>query len=109
MSDEARILYASDSIVDILGYTPDMVMDRSAWEWFHPEEIPLAKARHKRGVALDKAAMLAYTRIKNRDGEFVGCECCFSVVYNVIVCCTSIYRPDGATQRTSPEIGRAHV
>jgi hypothetical protein len=62
------------------------------WQFFHPDEIPLAKAQHRRGVRLDKAAVLSYCRLKNRQGEWVGCECCFSVVYDVLVCCTSVYR-----------------
>lgn len=92
LSDDAHILYSSDSIVDILGHTPDEVVNRSVWQFFHPDELPLAKAQHSRGVRLDKAAVLSYCRLKNRQGEWVGCECCFSVVYDVLVCCTSVYR-----------------
>lgn len=62
------------------------------WHFFHPDELPLAKAQHSRGVRLDKAAVLSYCRLKNRQGEWVGCECCFSIVYDVLVCCTSVYR-----------------
>lgn len=98
LSEDARILYSSDSIVDILGHTPEEVVDRSVWEWFHPDEVPLAKAKHNRGVRLDKAAVLAYARIKNRQGDYVGCECCFSVVYDVMVCCTSVYRHGMSSQ-----------
>lgn len=106
LSDEARILYSSDSIVDILGHTPDEVVNRSVWEWFHPDEVPLAKEKHRRGVKLDKAAVLAYARIKNRQGDYVGCECCFSVVYDVLVCCTSIYQHGSNSQRRAMEAPR---
>jgi PAS domain S-box-containing protein len=92
LTDDAHILYSSDSIVDILGHTPDEVVNRSVWHFFHPDELPLAKAQHSRGVRLDKAAVLSYCRLKNRQGDWVGCECCFSIVYDVMVCCTSIYR-----------------
>jgi PAS domain S-box-containing protein len=98
LSEDARILYSSDSIVDILGHTPDEVVNRSVWDWFHPDEVPLAKEKHKRGINLDRAAVLAYARIKNRQGDYVGCECCFSVVYDVMVCCTSIYRQGAYSQ-----------
>ncbi len=92
LSLDARILYSSDSIVDILGHTPDEVVNRSCWDFFHPDELPFAKAFHKRGVRLDKAAVLAYCQIRNREGRWVGCECCFTIVYDVMVVCTSIYR-----------------
>lgn len=100
LTEEAHILYSSDSIVDILGHTPDEVVNHSVWDFFHPDEIPLAKKLHGRGVNLDKAAVLSYCRIKNREDNWVGCECCFSVVYDVMVCCTSIYRHGINSQST---------
>jgi PAS domain S-box-containing protein len=103
LSDDANILYSSDSIVDILGHTPDEVVNRSVWQFFHPDELPLAKAHHERGVRLDKAAVLSYCRLKNRQGEWVGCECCFSVVYDVLVCCTSVYRHGMQSQKRAVE------
>ena len=101
LTDGAHILYCSDSIVDILGHTPDEVVNRSAWDFFHEDDKPLAKQFHLRGVKLDKAAVLAYCRIRNRQDQWVGCECCFSIVYNVMVCCTSIYR-HGASSQSKP-------
>ncbi|KAK8167755.1 hypothetical protein BKA80DRAFT_199788 [Phyllosticta citrichinensis] len=103
LSNDAVVLYASDSIVDILGHTPDEVVGHSTWDFFHEEEIPFARDFHRRGVKLDKAAVLAYCRIKNRDGNYVGCECCFSVCYDVMVCCTSIYRRGMTSQKRAVE------
>ncbi|KAL6717193.1 hypothetical protein ACLMJK_005108 [Lecanora helva] len=92
LSLDARILYASTSIEDILGYNPQEVVGKSCWEYFHPDEIPFARAIHGRGVQLDKAAVLNYCQIKNRDGRWVGCECVFTIVHDVLVGCTSVYR-----------------
>ncbi|KAK8197944.1 uncharacterized protein BKA78DRAFT_247115 [Phyllosticta capitalensis] len=103
LSNDAVVLYASDSIVDILGHTPDEVVGHSTWDFFHEEEIPFARDFHRRGVKLDKAAVLAYCRIKNRDGNYVGCECCFSICYDVMVCCTSIYRRGMTSQKRAVE------
>lgn len=52
----------------------------------------MAMRVHNRGVELDKAAMLSYCTLKRIDGNFVGCECVFTVVYSVIVACVSLYR-----------------
>ncbi|KAL9049949.1 MAG: hypothetical protein Q9162_006921 [Coniocarpon cinnabarinum] len=92
LSPECRILYSSDSIVDVLGYSPEEVVNRSCWDFFHPNELPLAKQKHEHGVALDKAAMLNYCLMKSNDGNYIGCEVVFTVVYDVLVGCTSIYR-----------------
>ncbi|KAF2151036.1 hypothetical protein K461DRAFT_269330 [Myriangium duriaei CBS 260.36] len=91
LSPEARILYSSESIIDVLGYTPDEVVNRSAWDFFAAEELPHAKRVHQQGIEMDKAAMLAYCRIKDRQGQWVGVESCFTIVHDVIVVCTSIY------------------
>lgn len=91
LSPEARILYSSESIIDVLGYTPDEVVNFSVWDFFPPEELPFAKLIHKNGIEMDKAAMLVYCRVKDSQGYWVGCECCFTIVYDVMVVCTSIY------------------
>lgn len=86
------MLYASDSIGDVLGYDPRDVVGKSCFEYFEETEISQARKSHGRGVKLDKAAMLAYCNLKRKNGSFVRCECVFTVVYSVIVACTSLYR-----------------
>jgi PAS domain S-box-containing protein len=92
-------LYASESIVGILGYQPEEVTGKSCFDYFHPDEVPFARNVHSRGVMMDKAAVLNYARIKNRDGLWIGCECVFTIVYEVLVACTSIYRGDAKNER----------
>lgn len=97
-STEARILYTSDSIVDVLGYTPEDVVERSCWEFFSPEDIPHAKHLHQRGIETDRAASLVYCRVKAKDGNWIGCECCFTIVHDVVVACTSVYKSTISSQ-----------
>lgn len=104
LTAEARILYSSDSIIDILGYTPDEVVNRPAWDFFPAEDLPFARQFQQKRVSLDKAAVLAYCRVKDRQGQWVGCECCFTVVYDVMVVCTSIYRRGPASCSESREV-----
>lgn len=98
LSLDARLLYTSQSITDILGYLPRDVLGHSSWEFFHPDEIPFARAVHGRGVQLDKAAVLHYCQIKNKDGRWVGCECVFTIVHDVIIACTSVFRRGSSSQ-----------
>ena len=91
----------SDSVEDILGYPPYEVINKSCWEYFHPDEIPFARAIHGRGVQLDKAAVLNYCRIKHKHGYWVGCECVFTIVYDVLVASTSIYQRGARSERES--------
>ncbi|GJC93920.1 hypothetical protein ColKHC_02746 [Colletotrichum higginsianum] len=66
----AAILFVSDSVFDILGYTPQEVQGKSCFDFFHPDEVPFARSIHSRGVLLDKAAVLHYVRIMSRDGQW---------------------------------------
>jgi PAS domain-containing protein len=78
--------------VDILGYQPHEVTGRSCFDYFHPDEVPFARHQHDRSVRLDKATSLHYAGIMGKDGQWVSCEFVFTVVYDVLVACTSIYR-----------------
>lgn len=76
----------------MLGYSPDEVLNRSCWDFFHPDELPIARAKHGQGVELDKAAVMSYARMRDRAGYWLGCEVVFTIVYDCMVGCTSIYR-----------------
>ncbi|KAI0482872.1 hypothetical protein GGR56DRAFT_663588 [Xylariaceae sp. FL0804] len=103
LSPDANILFASESVIDILGYQPQDVQGKSCFDYFHPDEVPFARSVHSRGVLLDKAAVLHYARIKARDGTWIGCECCFTVVHDVLVACTSVYRRGARSERRAIE------
>ncbi|EGY20826.1 uncharacterized protein VDAG_02350 [Verticillium dahliae VdLs.17] len=103
LSPQANILFASESIVDILGYHPHEIQDRSCFEYFHPDEVTFARSVHSRGVQLDKVAVHHYARILSRDGQWVSCECCFTVVQDVLVACTSVYRRGEKSERRAIE------
>ncbi|KAI1322931.1 hypothetical protein F5Y16DRAFT_412987 [Xylariaceae sp. FL0255] len=103
LSRDANVLFASESIVDILGYHPHEIRGRSCFDYFHPEEIPFARSVHNRGVLLDKAAVLHYARIMSKDGRWISCECCFTIVHDVLVASTSVYRRGEKSERRAIE------
>lgn len=82
----------------VLGYQPHEVLNRSCWDYFHPQELSFARSVHGRGVRLDKAAVLNYCSIRHRDGSWVGCECVFTVVYDVLIASTTVYGRGKGTQ-----------
>jgi PAS domain-containing protein len=92
LTPEANIMYVSDSISDILEFEPHEVMGKSCFDYFHPDDLPFARSIHSQGVYLEKAAVIHYARIKKANGQYQECECVFTVVYDVMVACTSIYR-----------------
>lgn len=62
LSPSATLLYASESIDDVLGYDPDEVVGKSCFDYFHPDELPFAKDKHTKSIHFDNAAVLAYCR-----------------------------------------------
>lgn len=84
-----------------MGYSTQEVIGRSCFDYFHPDEIPFARSVHGRGVQMDKAAVLNYCRIRGKYGNWIGCECVFTVVYDVLVAATSIYRRGMKSQSKS--------
>ncbi|KAF3093613.1 hypothetical protein TWF569_005042 [Orbilia oligospora] len=101
LTSEARIVYASDSVADVLGYPPEEVIGLSCFDFFHPDELPFARKIHNRGIHLDRAAVLVYCRVKHKNGGFIHCETIFSVVYDVFVAATTLH------VQTSKSQGRA--
>ncbi|KAJ8103050.1 hypothetical protein POJ06DRAFT_246409 [Lipomyces tetrasporus] len=104
------VLFASDSIELVLGYTASEVEGRSVFDYFHPDELPFAREAHGRGVSLDKAAVIAYCRLLSKDGAWIPCECVFTVVYDVLVAATTVYRhtvKGDVRARLAPFIRRA--
>ncbi len=101
LSPDANILFASESIYDILGYQPHEVIGRSCFDYFFVDDVPFARSEHRRSVRLDKAAVLYYARIKTSNNSWASCECVFTVVYDVLVACTSIYKGNLKSSRKS--------
>ncbi|KAF2864411.1 hypothetical protein K470DRAFT_267260 [Piedraia hortae CBS 480.64] len=99
LTEEARILYSSDSVVDILGYTPEEIVNRSAWDFFPSSDLANARHVYQHRVATDKAAVLVYCNIRNKQDQWVGCEVVFTIVYDVMIVCTSTYTQGEASQR----------
>lgn len=103
LTPDCNVLFASESINDILGWRAEHVRGRSVFDYFHPDEVPYARSIHSRGILLDKAASLHYVRILSADGQWMSCECCFTVVHDVLVACTSIYRRGQKSERRALE------
>lgn len=106
LTPDANILFASDSIIDILGYTLDEVKGTSCFNYFHPDEVLKARHVYHHGVQLQKAAVLQYFRIEHRDGHWINCECVFTIVYDVMVACLRVHCGDAKNESESPMCSR---
>lgn len=65
--------FLSDSIEDVLGYTPADLLGKSCYITFHPDEIPVLIDIHRRAVVGEGTAAVTYMRLRHASGEFVAC------------------------------------
>jgi len=86
-SENARWLFLTPSVSDLLGYESRELIGRPALELVHPEEYPKVKQMHYDTIRQDKAAVLAYLRMKHKDPikGYILCSISRTVVYNVLV------------------------
>ncbi|WWC66225.1 uncharacterized protein I206_100126 [Kwoniella pini CBS 10737] len=80
---EARIGYVSESMQEILGYTPNDLIGKSTYLIFHPDEIPMLREIHYQALTDEKTACVAYFRALHKDGYYVECCCSYYTVYNM--------------------------
>ncbi|KAH8806534.1 hypothetical protein DL96DRAFT_1630920 [Flagelloscypha sp. PMI_526] len=86
-SDQARWIYMTESVKDLLGYQPVDLIGESSISLVHPEEIPQLKVLHLATIEGDKAAAVVYIRMrhKNPDRGYVLCGVSRTICHNVVV------------------------
>ncbi|KAK9381457.1 uncharacterized protein V2V93DRAFT_232866 [Kockiozyma suomiensis] len=92
LTSNCRALFASDSIVLVLGYEPSDFEARSFFDFVHPDQSPYCRKLLREIVFGDKAVVITYLRLLCRDESYVDCECMFSVVFDVLVAATRVYQ-----------------
>ncbi|SJL07801.1 uncharacterized protein ARMOST_11153 [Armillaria ostoyae] len=66
-SQEAKWLYMTDSVVELLGYEPHELYGHPSLELVHPDEVNRVRKLHHDTIKADKAAVLVYLRMKHKD------------------------------------------
>ncbi|KAJ3767057.1 hypothetical protein FB446DRAFT_767205 [Lentinula raphanica] len=86
-SQEAKWLYLSHSVSDILGYEPEELRGTPSLDLVHPDEMERVRILHYETIKQDKAACLVYIRMKHKDSDkgYVLCGVSRTIVHNVTV------------------------
>lgn len=82
----ARYLFVSESVEDVLGYTPDELVGRCGYELTHPDERPALRKIHYANIEEERLSSLTSCRILHKDGHWVLCDVVVHFCYNLIVC-----------------------
>jgi PAS domain S-box-containing protein len=70
---EGVYLYVSPSCTTLLGYSPAQLLGRSAYEFFHPEDLEAIRESHGTILEMDTAYTVSY-RIRRADGSWTWFE-----------------------------------
>ncbi|KAJ6583979.1 hypothetical protein DFH09DRAFT_1433982 [Mycena vulgaris] len=65
----ARWEYLTESVSDLLGWEPSDLRQRLFFELVHPDEVSQVQQLHHETILADKAAALAYMRLKHKDAH----------------------------------------
>jgi PAS domain S-box-containing protein len=85
LSPEGRILWASPSIFDALGYELEELVGRCGYDIVYPEDYTQGKEFHKESFINDLVASQIVVRYKAKDGRPVHCLCVVSLCYDFAV------------------------
>lgn len=66
-------LYASDSATELIGYKPEELINHSAYEFFHPDEIKKVQTAHSSVIKTPDVFTTKY-RIRRKDGVYIWVE-----------------------------------
>ncbi|PFH49960.1 hypothetical protein AMATHDRAFT_62125 [Amanita thiersii Skay4041] len=94
-SQEAKWIYMTPSVTDLLGYEPNELIGKPSLPLVHPDEYPRVKQLHYDTIQLDKAACLVYLRMRHKDPYkgYILCGISRTVVHNVLVGSVSFAQP----------------
>ncbi|KAF9525481.1 hypothetical protein CPB83DRAFT_859319 [Crepidotus variabilis] len=102
-SQEARWLYMTPSVADLLGFEPNELIGRPSLDLVHPDEFSQIRKLHYDTIQQDKAAVLVYLRMRHKDPYrgYVLCGVSRTVVHNVLVGSVSFASPAKALHNAS--------
>ncbi|KAF9898422.1 hypothetical protein BX616_004054 [Lobosporangium transversale] len=97
LSPEGRFIWASPSVVDVLGYQPEELVGVPVYAIIPEEDIPLTKTVHLENVLNDLAASQIVLRFKTKDGRLVTCTSVFGLCYDFIFNCATVIDPNAGS------------
>lgn len=89
----ANFLWASPSVQDVLGYTPEELLGRPTYDIIYPEDIQLTQVTHKENLKNDLVASQLVLRYVGKDGRIVPCIAVFGLCYDFIFNCSTLLDP----------------
>lgn len=109
VTERARCVYATDSVTELLGWSPQELMGMSLFTLVHAEEEQAARNLHFEILERDLSATLTYMRLQRKDGGYALCALSRSVAKNFVVGTLSLATDDPGNTRAALATGGVYV
>lgn len=70
LDEDGVILYKSPAVKRVLGYSPEEMVGRSAFDFVHPDDLPRLEQAFRAVIATPGLALTVEYRARHRDGEW---------------------------------------
>src|SRR5689334_775641 len=74
VSPEGKILYSSDSVEKVLGYTPEEILGVNLSPYLHPDDAADFRKQWRRLLKTERGQLTLEYRVKHKDGQWVWIE-----------------------------------
>ncbi|KAK4519649.1 uncharacterized protein ATC70_009886 [Mucor velutinosus] len=83
---EAKYLFVSESVTDILGYQPEELVGKGGYSILHPDEVQAISIVHRGNVKNERMSSVNTYRNRHKDGHYVLCDVVVHYCYDVLIC-----------------------
>ncbi|KAG2198836.1 hypothetical protein INT47_000752 [Mucor saturninus] len=98
-SQEARLMYVSESITDLTGWEPEQVIGVGGYDFFHPTDHAALRKVHVSNVINEKMSSMVSYRFKCRNGSYVPIETIVHYCHDVLITCNFMYDPQSTDHK----------
>lgn len=74
VTTDGEVLYSSDSVMNVLGYTPQEILGVNVTPYIHPDDVPLFTKKMVKLLQRPRGHVMLEYRAKHKDGSWVWLE-----------------------------------
>jgi PAS domain S-box len=71
LNEDAEIIFSSESLESITGYSIDELKGKTAFDFFHPDDLTAAREQHNYLTGLNENTATSVIQIRNKKGEMI--------------------------------------
>ncbi|KAI9485474.1 MAG: hypothetical protein EXX96DRAFT_545232 [Benjaminiella poitrasii] len=83
---DAKFLFVSESVTDVLGFLPEELIGMGGYEVTHPDERNALNLIHTGNVKSERMSTVVSYRSRHKDGHYVNCDAVVHYCYDTLIC-----------------------